>query len=104
MSESKLQLKENPTLKDYQEYVALMVKERGVDGRDLHELVVHLMEEVGEMSTAIREYKDQPEQYDRYYDLEDVFCFTLQIANHLGIDLEEAFRAKEEENNARKFK
>ena len=52
MKQSKLDLKQNPTLRDFQEYVAQLVKERGFDKETVPEMFMLFLEECGEMSSS----------------------------------------------------
>ncbi len=101
-----LHLKENPTLHDFQDYVARMVKERGFEDETIAELFMLLMEECGELAKAIRKTQNMKidkmsEQFKLENEAADAFIYLLDICNHLGIDLEKAFRDKEEINKKR---
>lgn len=103
---SNLHLKENPTLRDFQEYIAQMVKERGFDKKTVTEIFMLFLEECGEMAKAARKtlkLKTDRNSEQLYLDREiaDVFIYLLDICNHFGIDLEKAFRDKEEINKKR---
>ena len=109
MSESKLSLKTNPNLKDFQEYVTELEKERGFIKQTVIEKCLMLGEEVGELYKAIR--KNQNISVDANSkigsideELADIFIYLCAIANRNGIDLEEAFRQKEEINKTRVWK
>lgn len=102
----KLALKPNPTLRDFQDYVAAMVKERGFDKETVPEIFMLFLEECGELAKAAR--KSQKIKSDKnsehfHFDREaaDVFIYLLDICNHFGIDLEKAFREKEAINEKR---
>ncbi len=103
---SNLFLKENPILKDYQDYVALMIKERGFDKETVPELFMLLLEECGEFAKAARKstsiHTDQnSENFDLSNEAVDILVYLLDICNHYNIDLEKAFRVKEEINKKR---
>jgi NTP pyrophosphatase (non-canonical NTP hydrolase) len=105
-NESKLILKENPTLQDFQAYVAEMIKERGFEKETVPEIFMLLTEEIGEMAKAAR--KSQRIHTDKHsqefhldHEAVDVFMYLLDICNHFNIDLEKAFREKEEINKKR---
>ena len=103
---SALHLKENPTLRDLQEYVALLVKERGFEQETISELFMLFLEECGEMAKAARKAEKMhidktSEQFNLGHEAADVFIYLLDICNHFGIDLEQAFRDKEELNKKR---
>lgn len=103
---SELFLKENPTLKDFQEYVERMVKERGFDHETVPEKFMLFLEECGEMAKAVRKTQGiKSDKTSEHFKLEneaaDVFMYLLDICNQLGVDLEKAFRDKEEVNKKR---
>lgn len=103
---SKLELKEKPTLQDFQKYVAKMVVERGFEKETIPEVFMLLLEECGELAKAARKYQNikSDENSEKFYvadEAADVFMYLLDICNYLGIDLEEAFRRKEEKNKLR---
>jgi NTP pyrophosphatase (non-canonical NTP hydrolase) len=98
----KLFLKNNPELKDFQRYIADMENERGLSTDTFHYCLM-MGEEVGELFKAIR--KSEKQQIDHNSkigsveeELADVFIFLCAIANTYGVDLEKAFREKQEIN------
>ena len=106
MSESKLFLKENPTLKDYQNYIHDMVTERGFAKESVPEIFMLMSEEVGELAKAVRKatgiHTDpNSEKYHIAHEAADILMYLLDICNVLHIDLEQAFREKEEINKKR---
>lgn len=80
MDGKRLILPDNPTLRDFQDYVAEMKKIRGFNVTDKFYECCLLAEET------------------------DVFIYVLSLANMHGLDLEEAFREKEEINKRREWK
>ncbi|HSX35127.1 MAG TPA: MazG nucleotide pyrophosphohydrolase domain-containing protein [Candidatus Saccharimonadales bacterium] len=105
---SNLHLEPNPTLKDLQEYVAEMVRERGFTDDDIAKKFMMLTEEVGEFSKAARVHAGMKLAKDsRDQDLEgeaaDILIVLLGLCNMMGIDLEKAFRDKEEKNKKREW-
>lgn len=109
MAKSNLYLKPKPALRDYQDYVAKMIKERGFDKETLPEVFMLFMEECGEMAKAVRKTQnikncDDSRDYKIEYELADVFMYLLDICNYLDVDLEKAFREKEEINKKRNWK
>lgn len=103
---SNLNLKENPTLKDFQQYVKDLIKERGFEKQTILETFMLLSEEIGEVAKAIRKLKDlKVDKNSREPELEleiaDVFIFLLRLCNDCNVDLEKAFRDKEEINKKR---
>lgn len=103
---SSLSLKQDPTLNDFQEYVAQLVKERGFDEETVPEMFMLFLEECGEMAKAARKTQKiksdkDSEQFHLDHEVADVFIYLLDICNHFEIDLEQAFRDKEEINKKR---
>jgi len=102
---SNLALKSKPTLADLQQYVAQAVKERGfTDG--VAERFVLLFEECSEFARAARKQvglKSAPDTHtaNLTHEAADVLIVLLGLCNMLGIDLEQAFRDKEELNKQR---
>jgi len=106
MKKDKLFLKKNPILKDFQKYIIKMEKERGFMDQTVIEKCLLLGEEVGELFKAIRkETNIKIDNHSKFksidYELVDIFMFLCAIANRLNIDLEKAFREKEEINKKR---
>lgn len=103
-------LRENPTLKDFQEYVRELEIERGFDKEDVLKKCLLLGEEVGELFKAVRK-KDKVIKIDHNSrfgsideELVDIIIYLCTIANRFDINLEDAFRAKEELNKKRSWK
>src|SRR5713226_3013931 len=100
-------LPENPTLKELQHYVAEVCQERGWTKDSPAEKFVLFIEEVGELAKAIRKaaglYEEQAKQRDMSLEEEfaDVLSYLLDLANCFQVDLEQAFRAKEQINQSR---
>jgi NTP pyrophosphatase (non-canonical NTP hydrolase) len=108
---SKLFLKENPTLSDFQKWAEEMRKKRGFDEETIVEECLLLGEEVGELFKAIRNHKTDIGFDNKNskvaaveHELADVFIMLTCIANSAGVDLEKAFRDKEEINKKRTWK
>ncbi len=108
---SKLLLKENPTLADIQQYVIDMEKERGFSHVGIVEQSLLLVEEIGELCKVIRKHHtamgvDVNKQYDfdAAGEIADVLIMLTAVANRLDIDIEKAFRDKEEQNKQRTWK
>lgn len=103
---SKLNLKQNPTLQDFQKYISEMVKERGFEKETIPEMFMLMLEECGEMAKAARKTQKMKtdknsEQFHLDHEIADVFIYILAICNYFNIDLEKAFRDKEELNKKR---
>jgi NTP pyrophosphatase (non-canonical NTP hydrolase) len=107
---SRLYLKPNPTLDDVQAYVRLMEQERGFTKDDIAGKCMLLSEEVGELFKCVRKSHttlgiDSSKQYDfdAAGEIADILIVLTTIANRLGVDLEQAFRAKEDKNKQRQW-
>ena len=106
MRKSKLLLKKNPVMHNFQKYVADMVEERGFDKKNVPQKFMLLLEECGEMAKAARKTQKMKtdknsEQFHFDHEAADVFIYLLDICNHFDVDLEKAFRDKEEINKKR---
>ncbi len=106
-----LKLKEKPTLPELQSYVKAVCTERGWDKNNHLELFLLFSEEVGELAKAIRNhtklYQEEGKTFDKSElegEFADVFSYLLDLANYFEIDLEKAFRDKEQVNAARTWK
>ncbi len=86
-----------------------MIKERGFDKETVPEIFMLLFEEVGEMAKAARKSQgihtdENSVSHDLGHEAADVFMYLLDVCNHFNIDLEKAFREKEEINKKRVWK
>jgi NTP pyrophosphatase (non-canonical NTP hydrolase) len=104
-----LHLKDNPSLHDFQKYVHDMIRERGFEKEPLSQTFMLLLEECGEMAKAARKSSGMrfgAHSAEQHLDQEiaDVFILLLKICDHCGVDLEKAFRDKEEINKGRTWK
>ena len=102
---NQLFLKDNPQLKDFQKYIADMENERGLSS-DIFHYCLMMGEEVGELFKAIRKSEKHHIDHNSKIgsveeELADVFIFLCAIANKFGVDLEKAFREKQEINKKR---
>lgn len=103
-----LELKKRPTLYDFQKYVGKMVKERGFEKETVPEIFMLFLEECGEFAKAARKTQDiksdkKSENFHLADEAADVFMYLLDLCNQFDIDLERAFRDKEEKNKMRKW-
>lgn len=103
------ELKNQPTLSDYQSYVSQLEKERGFSEQSTIDKCLLLGEEVGELFKAIRKTEglamDSNSAVTEVGDeLADIFIYLCAIANRKNIDLEKAFLSKEEINKKRTWK
>jgi NTP pyrophosphatase (non-canonical NTP hydrolase) len=100
-------LSEKPTLPDLQRYIADICEERGWTKDTPSEKFVLFIEEVGELAKAMRKaaglYEEQAKQRDMSLEEEfaDVLSYLLDLANCFHVDLEKAFREKEQVNQNR---
>ncbi len=105
-----LHLKPQPTIQDFQTYVRQLEQERGFDNQTAAQKGLLLGEEVGELFKAMRKHEtelrvDEKSQTHSVADeLADVFIYLCAIANRYDVDLEQAFRDKEEKNKTRVWK
>lgn len=103
------ELKVGATLGDVQRYVVEMEDERGFAEQTTLQKCLLLGEEVGELFKAVREtvgaspYDTEGYDPDAAGELADVVIMVCSVANHLGIDLETAFRSKEAVNATRSW-
>lgn len=102
-------LPEKPTLKDFQRYVDALIHERGFDKETLPELFMLFLEECGELARVARKQTTMKAHHgkaigDVEHEIADVFIYFLDICNKLGVDVEKAFRKKEEVNKRRVWK
>jgi NTP pyrophosphatase (non-canonical NTP hydrolase) len=103
---SELVLKDKPTLKDIQAYIAATAIERGFDKESAQNCFILLTEEVGELAKALRKHAGvrlatDSKPMDVEFEIADVFLTLVSLCNTLGIDLEKVLRAKEEKNKIR---
>jgi len=101
-------LKNEPTLKDIQEYVKELEKERGFSDTSVIQNCLQLGEEIGELFKAIRKSEKFKTDSSSIFtsveeELADIIIYLAAIANRYDIDLEKAFREKEEVNKKRKW-
>ena len=106
---SELELKANPTLKDYQEYVKRLESERGFMQQNAIEKCLLLGEEMGELFKAVRKTVKLKTDVNANIgsideELADIMIYVCSIANRFNLDLEEAFREKEKHNKQRTWR
>ncbi len=99
-------LPRQPELKDFQEYVQKATERNGQSEDTVGNLIL-LSEQLGYLAKAIRKRVgiayDADSKIPKIDEaLAGVFFSTLNLANHLGIDLEVAFRAREKRYRRRK--
>jgi NTP pyrophosphatase (non-canonical NTP hydrolase) len=99
-------LKEQATLVDYQNYVKQLEDERGFSEQNVIQKCLMLGEEIGELFKAIRKKENIKIDHNSKFgavdeELADILIYVCAIANRCDIDLEKAFRDKEEVNKKR---
>ena len=93
-------------LNAYQQYVRQVMSERGFDDERVSQKFMLLLEEAGDFAQAARKSASlaqatDAEAEDLHDAAADVFAILLDICNHLNIDLEKAFIAREHKNQTR---
>ena len=102
-------LPEHPTLNDLQKYLDKVCKERGWVKDTYAEKFLLFTEEIGELAKAIRktaglyDEKAKPKNIELEEEFADVLSYLLDLANYFQVDLEQAFREKEQVNEGRKW-
>ena len=96
------------TLKNLQKYVEQLEKERGFEDDTIIEKCLLLGEELGELFKAIRKSEKigidkSSVSYRIDEELADILIYICAIANRTNVDLETAFREKEQLNKKRKW-
>lgn len=99
-------LPDDASLSDTQKYVQAVCKQRGFDKETLQDAFVLLAEEIGELAHVVRKSSGikvdvQAQKGNAAEELADILIYVLHIANILNIDIEQAFRNKEEINKKR---
>lgn len=96
------------SVKNLQHYIHDVVVQRGFDNEAPTDIMLLMVEEVGELAKALRKYvglKIDQNKKDKYVQLEhelaDVFIYLLDLANVCKIDLFQALKDKEQANNKR---
>jgi NTP pyrophosphatase (non-canonical NTP hydrolase) len=105
---SDLKLKKKPTLKDYQEYVNELEIQRGFIDQDIIVKCLLLGEEMGELFKSVRKAIKLKTDINANIgsvkeEIADILIYLCSIANRFDIDIEEAFREKEEINKRREW-
>lgn len=94
------------TLSNLQKYVTELEHERGFIDQSVIQKCLLLGEEVGELFKAIRKTEkistdSNSEVFHVGEELADILIYVCAIANRFDIDMEDAFRKKEEINKKR---
>lgn len=104
-------LSSHASLGTLQQYIHDVVIERGFADESTRDILLLMIEEVGELAKAVRKYsgiKVDAAKAEKYAllkeELADVFIYLLDLANTLKIDLFTAFHEKEQKNSQRSWK
>lgn len=94
------------TLPELQRYVEAMVQERGFANESAQDIMLLMVEEVGELAKAIRKQvgikmASDAKPVNVGEEMADILIYLLDLANTLEVDLAQAFWAKEEKNAQR---
>ncbi len=93
-----------------QDYISQKIKERGFEDETLHERLLLLMEEVGELANACRKISGMNVDINRTIDNEvgeevaDVIAMVFAVGIKLGLDIEKEFIAKDKKTDKRVYK
>lgn len=103
------QIPVNPTLPQLQTYIKDLCAERGWDNNSVEQTFLLFTEEVGELAKAIRNKKglyteSGKDKFELEEEFADVLNYLLDLANQLGVDVEEAFAKKNKLNDSREWK
>ena len=108
-----IELPPSASMREYQSYIHALEEQHGWLDVDLVHNCFLMGEEVGELFKAVRNLeearltsgadgKDSSEELSAIgEEIVDVFNYLLAIANRLEIDVEQAFRSKNERNQTR---
>ncbi len=102
---SELTLPSKPGLAEWQSFVRRLVDEQHWT-KDPNEVFIRFAEEVGELAKEMRKkWKLGPAASETAAgELADVFMYLCDLANHFGVDLEQAVRDKHRANRGRVWK
>lgn len=98
------------TLQELQEYIAQKIKDRGFEDESVHERLLLLTEEVGELIKACRKVSGMNIDAERNNygkvgeEVADVINLVFAVAIKMGIDVEKEFLAKEKIIDERVYK
>ena len=104
------QMDKNTTLLEIQEYINDMIEIRGFTDETPQDIMLLMIEEVGELAKAVRKTThikmdiNKTNDYDITGEITDVFNYLLSLCRVLDIDLLEAFKEKEKRNCKRLWK
>lgn len=90
-------------ISEFQQYVSNFSKEKGFADTTIEKRTMYLMAELGELTEAILKRDDDNAKREIGLEMFDVIWNVCDLANKLGIDLEEAFQEKMEINRGREW-
>jgi len=98
------------TIKELQRYITLKIKERGFEDETLHERLLLLAEEVGELINASRKVSGMNVDHNREIknemgeEIADVLNMIFAVGIKAGVNIEEEFFEKEKKIDKRNYK
>jgi len=98
------------TIKHLQKYVAEKIEQRGFADETLHERLILLVEEIGELASACRKISGMNVDVNRNIkhnageEIADVINLVFAVGIKLGIDVEKEFFKKESRIDSRLYK
>lgn len=103
------ELAPSASLAQFQTYVRELETERGFTANTVEQTSLLLGEEIGELFKAIRKQQKMAVDANSRVgnvdeELADVLIYVLALANRFSIDMEDAFRKKEEVNKNRSWR
>jgi NTP pyrophosphatase (non-canonical NTP hydrolase) len=103
-------LNESSSLSDIQAYINEMIETRRFDKETPQEIMLLLVEEVGELAKEIRKKTNmklditKKKEQDIEGEIADVFIYVLSMCRALDVDMFKAFKNKEIINCSRTWK
>ena len=98
-------LDESTSLNDLQDYIVNMLEFRGFADESAQDILLMMMEEVGELARAVRKTAGLPMDANKHNndeslpgEIADVFILLLSLCKATGIRLLDAFLEKEQLN------
>lgn len=92
---------------EFQQYVSEYSKIKGFDTSTIEQRTLYLMTEVGELAKEVLSVSFHPDAEKKEnlgFEMYDVVWNIFDLANKLGIDLDQAFKQKMEINDKRTWK
>ncbi|MEA1925765.1 MAG: hypothetical protein U9M90_00765 [Patescibacteria group bacterium] len=100
---NEIQLKSG-TIKHLQKYIDRKIKQRGFEDESLHERLLLLTEEIGELVKACRKISGMNIKYQVGEEITDVINMIFCVGIKLNIDIEKEFYDKEARIDKRFYK